>query len=197
MNRFIRNLRKQEYRASTAFLRTSEHRQSTTSSKKKRADHKVLGEDCGSRHNHRYAVVVQDLATQCCNRIRAKPNLLRRRKRVYKRLTEPTAKPKVVYSDESWQFGKACVELSCKHCTSPPDRSETEGIAERAARITKDGTSAVQLQSLLDEQWWAGSMECFFCLLKFKGLLSDGKTPHELRFWSTIYWANNSFRIDD
>ena len=27
-------------------------------------DHKVLSEGCESRHNHRYAVVVQDLATQ-------------------------------------------------------------------------------------------------------------------------------------
>ena len=29
-----------------------------------RADHKVLSENCESRNNHRYAVVVQDLATQ-------------------------------------------------------------------------------------------------------------------------------------
>ena len=28
------------------------------------ADHKVLGDNCESRNNHRYAVVVQDLATQ-------------------------------------------------------------------------------------------------------------------------------------
>ena len=28
------------------------------------ADHKVLSDNCESRHNHRYAVVVQDLATQ-------------------------------------------------------------------------------------------------------------------------------------
>ena len=28
------------------------------------ADHKVLGDNCESRHNHRYAVVVQDLTTQ-------------------------------------------------------------------------------------------------------------------------------------
>ena len=28
------------------------------------ADHKVLSEGCESRHNHRYAVVAQDLATQ-------------------------------------------------------------------------------------------------------------------------------------
>ena len=30
----------------------------------KTADHKVLSENCESRNNHRYAVVVQDLATQ-------------------------------------------------------------------------------------------------------------------------------------
>ena len=29
-----------------------------------KADHKVLSDDCESRNNHRYAVVVQDLATQ-------------------------------------------------------------------------------------------------------------------------------------
>ena len=32
-------------------------------------------------------------------------------------------------------------------------RSETHGIAERAARRVKDGTSAVLLQSGLDEKW--------------------------------------------
>ena len=30
----------------------------------KTADHKVLNENCESGNNHRYAVVVQDLATQ-------------------------------------------------------------------------------------------------------------------------------------
>ena len=29
------------------------------------ADHKVLSDNCESRNNHRFAVVVQDLATQC------------------------------------------------------------------------------------------------------------------------------------
>ena len=29
-----------------------------------RADHKVLSDNCESRNNHRYAIVVQDLATQ-------------------------------------------------------------------------------------------------------------------------------------
>ena len=40
------------------------------------ADHKVLSEGCESRNNHRYAVVVQDLATHGSSRIRAKQKLL-------------------------------------------------------------------------------------------------------------------------
>ena len=38
---------------------------------------------------------------------------------------------------------------------------ETNGIAERAARRVKEGTSAVLLQSGLNESWWADSMECY------------------------------------
>ena len=34
------------------------------------------------------------------------------------------------------------------------------GIAERAVRRGKEGTSAVLLQSGLNESWWADSMEC-------------------------------------
>ena len=43
------------------------------------ADHKVLSDNCESRNNHRYAVVVQDLSTQwiqaypCKNKIHRKP----------------------------------------------------------------------------------------------------------------------------
>ena len=64
---------------------------------------------------------------------------------------EPTWKPKVIYTDNSLEFGKACEDLSWNHCTSTPHRSETNGIAERAVRRIKEGTSAVLLQSGLDE----------------------------------------------
>ena len=57
------------------------------------------------------------------------------------------------------EFGKACGDLSWNHCTSTPHRSETNGIAERAVRRVKEGTSAVLLQSGLNESWWADSME--------------------------------------
>ena len=52
----------------------------------------------------------------------------------------------------------ACEDLSWNHCTSTPHRSETNGIAERAVRRVKEGTSAVLLQSGLNESWWADSM---------------------------------------
>ena len=61
-------------------------------------------------------------------------------------------------------------------------RSETNGIAERAVRRVKEGTSAILLKSGLDENWWADSMECDCYLRNVEDLYSDGKTPYERRF---------------
>ena len=77
------------------------------------------------------------------------------------------------------EFGKVCEDLSSNHCTSTPHRSETNGIAERAVRRVKEGTSAVLLQSGLNESWWADSMECYTYLRT--DLVSDGRTPCERR----------------
>ena len=147
------------------------------------ADHKVLSDNCESRNNHRYAVVVQDLATQW---IQAYPCKKKKNsqetQRSLQKFLEPERKPKVIYTDNSLEFGKACEDLSWNHCTSTPHRSETNGIAERAVRRVKEGTSAVLLQSGLDENWWADSMECYTCLRNVTDLLSDGKTPYEKRF---------------
>ena len=46
----------------------------------------------------------------------------------------------------------------------------------------KEGTSAVLLQSGLNEGWWADSMESYTYLRNLQDLLSDGKTPYERRF---------------
>ena len=56
------------------------------------------------------------------------------------------------------------------------------GIAERAVRRVKEGTSAVLLQSGLDERWWSDCMGCFSYLRNIQDLLSDWKTPYERRF---------------
>ena len=40
----------------------------------------------------------------------------------------------------------------------------------------KEGTSAVLLQSGLNEHWWADSMECYTSLRNIQDLWSDVKT---------------------
>ena len=103
-------------------------------------------------------------------------------KKSLQKFFEPTRKPKVSYTDNSLEFGKACEDLSWNHCTSTPHRSETNGTAERAVRRVKEGTSAVLLQSGLNENWWADSMERYTHLRNVSDLLSDGKTPFKRRF---------------
>ena len=127
------------------------------------ADHKVVIDNCESRDNHRYAVVVQDLATQWIQAYPCKNKTSQETQRSLQKFLEPERKPKVIYTDNSLEFGKACEDLSWNHCTSTPHRSETNEIAERAVRRVKEGTSAVLLQSGLHESWWADSMECNTC----------------------------------
>ena len=146
------------------------------------ADQKVLSDNCESRNNHRYAVVVQDLATQWIQSYPCKTKTSQETQRSLQKFLEPERKPKVIYTDNSLESGKACEDLSWNYCTSTPHRSETNGIAERAVRRVKEGTSAVLLQSSLDEKWWADSMKCYCYLRNVQDPLSDGKTPYERRF---------------
>ena len=127
--------------------------------------------------------MVQDLAAQWIPSYPCKTKTSQETQKSPQEFVEPTRKPKVIYTDKSLQFGKACEELTWNHCTSTPHRSETNGIAERAVRRIKEGTSAVLLQSGLNESWWADSMECYTYLRNVTDLLSDGKTPCERRFW--------------
>ena len=115
------------------------------------ADHKILSEEVNR-------VTIIDMPWWCktwlldgFNRICAKQKLPRKRRRACKSSWSRQG---------SLDFGKACEDLSWNHCTSTPHRSETNGIAERAVRRVKEGTSAVLLQPGLDENWWADSMEC-------------------------------------
>ena len=89
-------------------------------------DHKVLSDNCESRNNHRYAVVVQDLATQWIQAYPCKNKTSQETQRSLQKFLEPERKPKVIYTDNSMEFGKACEDLSWNHCTSTPHRSETK-----------------------------------------------------------------------
>ena len=125
---------------------------------------------------------VQDLVTQRIQAYPCKTETSQETERSLQKYLEPTRKPKVIYTDNSLEFGKSCEDLSWNHCTSTPHRSETNGIAERAVRRVEEGTSAALLQSSLNETWWADSMECYTHLRNVTDLLSDGKTPYERRF---------------
>ena len=111
------------------------------------ADHKVHSEASESRNNHRYAVVVQDLATQWLQSYPCKSKTSQETQKNLMKFLEPTRKPKVIYTHNSLEFGKSFEELSWNNCTSTPQRSKTNGIAKRAVRRVKEGTSAVPLQS--------------------------------------------------
>ena len=126
--------------------------------------------------------MVQDPATQWIQAYPCKTKTSQETKRSLQKFLEPERNPKVIYTDNSLEFGKVCDDLSWNHCTCTPHRSETNGIAERAVRIVKEGISAVLLQSGLNESWWADSMECCIDLRNVTDLLSDGKTPCESRF---------------
>ena len=82
------------------------------------ADHEVLGEGCESRNYHRYAVVVQDLATQWIQSYPCKTKTSQKIEKSSQKFLEPTRKPKVIYTDNSPEFGKACEDLSWNHRTS-------------------------------------------------------------------------------
>ena len=80
-----------------------------------------------------------------------------------------------------WNLEKTCEDQAWNHSTST-HRSETNGIAEIAIRREKEGTSAVLLQSGLDERWWSDSLDFCCHLRNVQDLLADGKTPDDRRF---------------
>ena len=104
------------------------------------ADHKVLSDNCESRNNHRYAVVVQDIATQWIQAYPCKTETSQETQRSLQKFLEPDRKPKVIYTDNSLEFRKVLrrIILESLHvCTA---QITTNGIAERAVRGVKEAT---------------------------------------------------------
>ena len=104
-------------------------------------------------------MVVQDLAIQWIQPYPRKTS--QETEKSLRKFLEPSEKTKVITTDNSLDFGKSCADLSWNHPTSAFHRSETNGIAERSIRRKKEGTSAVLLQSGLDEKM----VGCFYGML--------------------------------
>ena len=86
---------------------------------------KVLSDGYESRNSHCYAVVVPTQWIQVVSVNKTSQETPRSLQNFW----EPDKKSKVIYTDNSLEFGKACEDLSWNHCTSTPQRSETNGIA--------------------------------------------------------------------
>ena len=71
----------------------------------------------------------QDLATQWIQSYPCKTKTSQETQRSLQKFLEPDRNPKVIYTDKSLEFGKACEDLSWNHCTSTPHRSETNGMS--------------------------------------------------------------------
>ena len=113
------------------------------------------------------------------NPFRAKQRLHWRRKRVSESSSSRRKNQKLLKRIIHWNWGNPVKNYDG---VIEPHRSETNGIAERAVRRVKEGTSAALLQSGLDEKWWAGSMECSCFLRNVQDLVAEGKTRYERRF---------------
>ena len=99
------------------------------------ADHKVLNEKCEPRNNHRYAVVVQDLATQWIQSYPCKNKNFRKLREAWQSSWSPIGSLKFIYTDNPLEFGKACDDHSWNHCTSTPHRSETKKTTLQMTRF--------------------------------------------------------------
>ena len=142
----IRKMRLQKWRhknGSTVFTLTSAKNQKRPILRAEKygdlitAEHKVLNEEGESRNNHRYAAVVQVLATRW-NPCQTKTS--QETEKTLRKFLSPSQKPKVIHTYNLQEFGKYCEELSWNRRTTTLHRSDTSGIAERAVRRIKEET---------------------------------------------------------
>ena len=143
------------------------------------ADHKVLNEDQESTLHHKCAVVVQDLANQW---LQSYPCTTKSAQETMRSLREILGSRRKSEIHLFGQFSK--IHQSSRRAQVEPwkiysAQIRNKGIAERAARRIKEGTSSTLVQSGL-ESWWA---EHWALLLSPKCV------------WPDIPWTSGQFTI--
>ena len=147
------------------------------------ADHKVLSEESESRNNHRYAVVIQDLASQWTQSFPCKTETSQETQKSLMKFLEPTRKPKVIYIlTIPWILASLVKNypgiIVHQHQT---DHKHMELPREQCGELKK-GHLRCCCNQVRVTKGGGDSMECYCHLRSIQDFLSDGKTPYEGRF---------------
>ena len=135
------------------------------------ADHKVLNEECESRNNHRYAVVVQDLATQWNQSCLCKNKTSQETEKCLKKFLGPTRKPKVIYTLE---FGNARLNMESLYVCTSPFRIEWD--CWESGTEDKEGNLCCTVAVRLGREMVGAFHGMLLLLRNVQDLLVDGKT---------------------
>ena len=124
-------------------------------------DHKVLNEGSESRNNHRYPVVVQDLATQWIQSFPCNIKNFTGDGEKFTKVSGAVAEAKSYsYGQFYWNMAKSCEELSWSHRTTTPHRSEMlNGVARRAT----EGDSSREFNYVPREESFPTPLKFFLC----------------------------------
>ena len=121
------------------------------------ADHTVLNEESESRNHHRYAGVVQDLATQWIQSYPCKTKTSQETKRVYESSSSRRKNQKLFKRTIHWNL------------------ENVERIFHGIIKPQHLIDPSVLFKSGLDEKWWADSLEYYCYLRNVQHLLAEGK----------------------
>ena len=148
------------------------------------ADHKILSRQERARKGECVSSVIQDKFSYWLRAYPSKHKDAASTIHGFQRFIGPKRRQEHVYTDGSEEFKSAFTQLQWSSDTSTPYTPQTNGIAERAVRKTKEGTSTTLMQSGLTAEWWAEAQSCFCFLYCLPNLL--GCCWH-LNIFNTIY----------
>ena len=137
---------------------------------------KTAGE---SRNNHRYAVVVQDLATQWIQSYPCKKKTSQETERSSRKFLQPSEQLKVIYCDNSWNLAHS---VKIYHGITELQHLLDLRRTVLLTQCKRRNINSIVAIHLGPKKWWVDSMECNCYLRNVQDLLADGKTPHARGF---------------